>query len=47
MKRESSTIQRLVEPAPTEAFRQAKPRAYERLLRQLEFLLVLARPWSR
>jgi SAM-dependent methyltransferase len=40
-------IQRLVEPEPGEAFRQVKPESYERLLRQPEFLLVLARPWIR
>jgi len=36
-------IERLVEPLPTEEFRTLKPRAYERLLRQPEFLLVRAR----
>jgi SAM-dependent methyltransferase len=36
-------IQRFVEPLPTEEFRKAKPKAYERLLRQPEFLLILAR----
>jgi SAM-dependent methyltransferase len=40
-------IQRLVEPEPGEAFRRAKPAAWERLMRQPEFLLVLARPWIR
>jgi SAM-dependent methyltransferase len=38
-------IERLVEPRPTEAFRQAKPDSYDALLRMPEFLLVLARPW--
>jgi SAM-dependent methyltransferase len=40
-------VQRLVEPVPTDAFRDAKPDAYTRLLRQPAFLLVLARPWVR
>lgn len=40
-------IERMVEPAPTEAFRRVKPESYERLLRQPEFLLVMARPWHR
>lgn len=40
-------IQRLVEPEPGEAFRQAEPDAWERLMRQPAFLLVLARPWIR
>ena len=40
-------IQRLVEPLPTEAFREAKPEAYARILRQPAFLIVLARPLSR
>lgn len=40
-------IQRLEEPLPTDAFRALKPEAYERLLRQPNFLLVLARPWVR
>ncbi|HEX6751607.1 MAG TPA: class I SAM-dependent methyltransferase [Longimicrobium sp.] len=38
-------IERIVEPRPSEAFRQLKPDAYERLLRFPEFLLALARPW--
>ncbi|HET7459633.1 MAG TPA: class I SAM-dependent methyltransferase [Longimicrobium sp.] len=38
-------IERIIEPRPTEAFRAAKPDAYERLMRQPEFLLVRARPW--
>jgi SAM-dependent methyltransferase len=38
-------IQRIIEPHPTEEFRALKPSAYERLLRQPEFILVLARPW--
>ena len=40
-------IQRLDEPIPTDAFRQVRPEAYERLLRQPLFLMVLARPWAR
>jgi SAM-dependent methyltransferase len=40
-------IERLVEPIPTEAFRQAKPEAYARILRQPNFLIVLARPLIR
>ena len=40
-------IERMVEPVPTDAFRQLKPEAYERQLRQPNFLLVLARPWIR
>lgn len=40
-------IERMVEPAPSDAFRAARPDAYERLLRQPAFLLVLARPWLR
>lgn len=40
-------IARLVEPAPSEAFRAVKPDSYERLMRQPAFLLVLARPWIR
>ncbi len=40
-------IERLVEPLPTEEFRQTKPDSYQRLLKQPEFLLVRARPWHR
>jgi SAM-dependent methyltransferase len=40
-------IERMVEPVPTDAFRQLKPEAYEQQLRQPNFLLVLARPWIR
>jgi SAM-dependent methyltransferase len=36
-------IERLVEPKPTEAFRQASREAYERLLRAPAFLLIRAR----
>jgi SAM-dependent methyltransferase len=36
-------IERLVEPQPTEWFRENKPDAYQRLLRQPEFLLIRAR----
>ena len=38
-------IERIVEPRPGEAFRQARPDAYPGLLRQPEFILFLARPW--
>ncbi|HET7228638.1 MAG TPA: class I SAM-dependent methyltransferase [Longimicrobium sp.] len=38
-------IERIIEPRPTEAFRAARPDAYERLMRQPEFILILARPW--
>lgn len=38
-------IERIIEPQPTEAFRVARPDAYERLMRQPEFILILARPW--
>lgn len=38
-------IARIVEPRPTEAFRAAKPRRAEALMRQPEFILILARPW--
>lgn len=37
-------IEKLIEPVPTEAFRRAKPESYEQLMRQPEFLIVLARP---
>lgn len=40
-------IERLVEPIPTDAFRQAKPEAYARILRQPNFLIILARPLVR
>jgi SAM-dependent methyltransferase len=40
-------IERMVEALPTEAFRQAKPAAYERMLRQPEFLFIRARPRPR
>ena len=40
-------IERMVEPLPTDAFREQKPESYERLLRQPEFLIILARPWER
>jgi ubiquinone/menaquinone biosynthesis C-methylase UbiE len=36
-------IERLIEPRPTEAFRAASPRGYERLLRTPTFLLLRAR----
>ena len=38
-------IARIVEPRPTEAFRELKPDSYERLLRFPEFIFVIARPW--
>jgi SAM-dependent methyltransferase len=41
------TIERLVEPIPTDEFRQAKPEAYARILRQPSFLIILARPLIR
>jgi SAM-dependent methyltransferase len=37
-------IERLVEPIPTEEFRAVKPDSYADLMRQPEFLIVLARP---
>ncbi|HUQ47826.1 MAG TPA: methyltransferase domain-containing protein [Gemmatimonadaceae bacterium] len=37
-------IERLLEPIPTEAFRAVKPDSYAKLMRQPEFLIVLARP---
>jgi SAM-dependent methyltransferase len=40
-------IERLVEPIPTDAFRQAKPESYERILRQPNFLIIQARPLIR
>lgn len=40
-------IERMVEPLPTETFRQRKPEAYEAMLRQPQFLLIRARPWTR
>ncbi|HST61119.1 MAG TPA: class I SAM-dependent methyltransferase [Longimicrobium sp.] len=40
-------IERMVEPLPTETFRQLKPEAYAQLLRQPQFLLIRARPWTR
>ncbi len=39
-------IERLVEPVPTGELRRAKPDSYADLMRQPEFLLVLARPRS-
>jgi len=36
-------IERLIEPKPTDAFREASPKAYERLLRAPDFLLLRAR----
>ena len=36
-------IERLLEPLPTDAFRELKPKSYERLLRYPEFLFVRAR----
>lgn len=40
-------IERMEEPEPTDAFRDAKPEAYARILRQPEFLFIRARPWTR
>lgn len=37
-------IERLVEPIPTEEFRAVKPDSFAELMRQPEFLIVLARP---
>jgi SAM-dependent methyltransferase len=37
------TLEKLVEPLPTDEFRRLKPEAYARLLKQPEFLLVFAR----
>jgi SAM-dependent methyltransferase len=37
-------IERLVEPVPTEEFRAVKPDSWADLMRQPEFLIVLARP---
>lgn len=37
-------VERLVEPRPTDAFREAKPEAYARILRHPEFILIRARP---
>lgn len=39
-------IERLIEPKPTNAFREASPQAYERLLRAPAFLLIRARKSS-
>lgn len=38
-------IERMVEPVPTETFRQLKPEVYEQQLRTPNFLLIRARPW--
>lgn len=40
-------IERMEEPEPTDAFRELKPQAYARILRQPEFLFIRARPWIR
>jgi SAM-dependent methyltransferase len=37
-------IDRMIEPLPTDEFRRAKPNSYAELLRQPQFLIVLARP---
>jgi SAM-dependent methyltransferase len=37
-------VEQLMEPLPTDEFRRLKPKAYERLLKHPEFLLVRARP---
>jgi SAM-dependent methyltransferase len=39
-------VERVVEPLPTDEFRRVKPEAYERLLGQPDFLLILARSRS-
>ena len=41
------TIEKLVEPIPTAEFKLAKPEAWERLMRQPEFLIIQARVLSR
>ncbi len=38
------SIERLVEPVPTEEFRAVNPESYSELMRKPEFLIVLARP---
>lgn len=40
-------MERMVEPLPTEAFRQERPDAYRRMLRQPNFLMIRARPRPR
>lgn len=40
-------IERMEEPEPTDAFRDAKPDAYARILAQPEFLFIRVRPWIR
>ena len=40
------TVETLVEPLPTDAFREAHPDAYTRLLKRPDFLIVRARPWN-
>ena len=37
-------IEKVVEPAPTEEFRKAKPDDWQRLMQQPDFLIVFARP---
>ena len=39
---EGFLIDRLIEPIPTDAFREVKPEAYERLLIHPEFLIIRA-----
>ena len=40
-------IERMEEAEPTDAFRDAKPDAYARILARPEFLFIRARPWIR
>jgi SAM-dependent methyltransferase len=40
-------IERMEEAEPTDAFRDAKPEAYARILARPEFLFIRARPWIR
>jgi len=38
------TVEKLVEPLPTDEFRKVESKSYERLLKQPEFLIICARP---
>jgi SAM-dependent methyltransferase len=40
-------IEKLVEPLPNDEFQAAHPESYARLVKQPDFLLVMARPWRR
>ncbi len=40
------TVDSLIEPMPTREFRRAEPESYEKLMRQPEFLIVLARTFK-